>query len=836
MFNRQNLDLTLKDLLNPNTSLKQFIYKLEANIAYNLTKTVPSINTDCMTFRNIPLSYQQEQMYYLSHVDAPNTYYLPLIQQFTLDLDVAALHIAFLQTLQHNPTLRTRITESSDYDLFQEHLSLTETYFAYPANIYVQSNQQILTEIKQFSDQKLDLRKEPPLRCRLFKTKTVHILVVLVHHIAIDATSTQIIEQEIAHRYNHLKNSHKSKIPFPTKSMTYAQWSVRQKNEENQIIMHEKSVELADRIVHKLPHRLDVKQLFSYSTYPDVEKLNFEVSICAIRSCGITAYSFFSIALAHAFELWKNNNEKCVLFVGSPASNRACEDISQTIGNFLTNIIVMLPLDITTQLPFAALAKLVQQEIDKANQYSDLPYPIVHEAICKKSCEKHENLFEVFLNCRYGLEDEQSLKQMEDAVLDLEFAEELLDSIRINKANQFLEINVDQMSSKKCFQVQMRSNDKTVELSKFFELFKIKCLGIAKVGRMQIAEGVRLAVCQTLSPNIKLEHIKDEDNFFALGGNSFSLLKLRRKLNERFEVEVDIQQLISNPGMQAIEKHVEDLVLHNFQVSSHESLDRDENSSEAVLNPSSVSKIVVQNIFVPDSRNTPEVILVLFHPLIGGNICYRHLSRQLQKQAKRLFWIIGIQHPATFSDTPLPNIDSLHQLTQFYADRITDHFKSLIHDIAEAKLVFVGASLGSVLAYECAQKMKDDLCVDLIVSIDGSAGPTTSISKAEHIKQMLQVINGHTTIVHDSTVIEAMLENSWVLLEMRVSHKFTMELKKNMEIVMLKVKDSKEVVDDYGWSNLGHKVTITEIDGDHATMLNEIHSKNLAVIVWKYIL
>jgi thioesterase domain-containing protein len=223
-----------------------------------------------------------------------------------------------------------------------------------------------------------------------------------------------------------------------------------------------------------------------------------------------------------------------------------------------------------------------------------------------------------------------------------------------------------------------------------------------------------------------------------------------------------------------------------------------------------------------NSCDDARIDIYFFHPLVGGAFYpYRSLIDALHFDAS--VNIYGIQHPNTFDDAvdSIGNIQTIEQLVAYYLSSIV--FAS------DRPYLLIGASLGAILAYEAEVQlqMRAGRCATGILIID-SVLPTTdnTITKSEHTIQMRQILESYGSELHDSTLINAMINNAWHLLQMAGRYRAHTSI--NARVCVLRVVDS---ISDYdSWQRYCRQpVTIHHIAGTHSNMLNEKHAQLLAI-------
>ncbi|MCP9258663.1 AMP-binding enzyme family protein [Dirofilaria immitis] len=229
-----------------------------------------------------------------------------------------------------------------------------------------------------------------------------------------------------------------------------------------------------------------------------------------------------------------------------------------------------------------------------------------------------------------------------------------------------------------------------------------------------------------------------------------------------------------------------------------------------------------------------------FHALVGGvTWTYASLIRQLIRKLKGLFTIIGVEHPDSFSRRCSRDPKFYHSIESLcfqYVRDLDDHLRKV-------KIrIFIGASFGAILAYQCAlQLQQQGIHINDIISIDGTSQWCRNISSTElssyeeHCQQINKIVKYRTDDIKiDSEILEAMIENSWELLKMMCIYIPSRKLRSpsRLHVTLLKSSFQKTLADndDYGWMNLCSR-TIINIPFSHDTMLDDCNIDTIVDII-----
>lgn len=757
LLNNSLVDLSL--FLNTNFNLSQIIVSI-IKIIKKTTNIKKSAEQDTeFRYETIPLSFQQEQMYYLSQIDYKKLYILPLIQKFSYELNFVSLHYAFMKVIQDHAILRTIVHETKEFDLCQHVLSTTESYHKCKTqNLPLFTKENIL----KFFKEKFDLMKEPPIKCQIFLADNYYVLILLMHHIASDATTTSILENNIKQNYNDhvdlLYSNKKLEIAKKSSVNEYLLWSFNQKKLQSLKEIDKNCNKLALELMPFINKRLIIENYFhAKSTIKKTTNYKkkfltkqFSISRKIFQKYSFTTYVLIIAAfiksfvnyLKQSFNYANNDFNNLYILLGSPVSNRLNKKNENVIGNYLNNIIIAFPLDIfaNSDILTDEIFNLIKNKVKEAQKFENIPYGKILNAIRQRCSQLYSNerLYNIYINCRYNLESESHLKTMKHAIIDHHFTEETLDYIKNdnNELNHFIELDIDQQSD--CYDIKLKvsttnesiKNDTNL-IFKFFNLFENQCQYFSVKSLQNISSAVHQAINETLAIEIQFTN---NETFFSIGGNSLLLIKLRRLLEKKLNISIDLLDLVNNleiaKMIQLCEKSLpasisnnieklkidKDVLLLKSKIEDQASSDKNEKFEFALINEN-LSSFVIQRLYSSPNFNekiNSKTVIVMFHALLGGNLAYMTLKDSIKKFNTNNLVIIGVQHPETFCKTKsdFPQ-NSLKKLADYYGEQL-ENYLNRNNLLENTKIVFIGASMGATIAYEVCIFLRNNISVNLV--------------------------------------------------------------------------------------------------------------------------
>src|ERR1700691_5636348 len=172
----------------------------------------------------IPLSFAQQRLWFQAQLDGPSAAYnIPVAVRLTGDLDVAALADALADVAGRHEVLRT-VFPAVDDQPRQQILDRDAVHLDLPMAEVAEAG--LAVAVAEVAAQPFDLAVEVPLRVRLLRTGPgVHVVVVVLHHIAGDAWSMGVLGRDVSVAYAaRCRGEVPQWVPLPVQYADYALW------------------------------------------------------------------------------------------------------------------------------------------------------------------------------------------------------------------------------------------------------------------------------------------------------------------------------------------------------------------------------------------------------------------------------------------------------------------------------------------------------------------------------------------------------------------------------------------------------------------------------------
>ena len=172
----------------------------------------------------VPLSFAQQRLWFLERLEGPSTTYnMPVAIRIAGNLDTAALTAALADVIGRHEVLRT-VFPIAGGQPFQRILEPGELEWNLP--VIHAPGTDAAAAVAGVVEQPIDLSTEIPLRARLLSLGAdMHVLVLVLHHIAGDAWSTAPLTRDISVAYAARRSGQApATAPLPVQYADYALW------------------------------------------------------------------------------------------------------------------------------------------------------------------------------------------------------------------------------------------------------------------------------------------------------------------------------------------------------------------------------------------------------------------------------------------------------------------------------------------------------------------------------------------------------------------------------------------------------------------------------------
>jgi amino acid adenylation domain-containing protein len=346
----------------------------------------------------LPLSFAQQRMWFLNRLDgSTGRYNMPTALRLSGELDRDALSGALADVCDRHEPLRTVYPDTGGHP-YQEILDTRAELVAETLE-----PDRLAEALDAELNRGFDLANEIPLRARLFALSPgEHVLVLVMHHIAGDGQSMDVLLTDLAQAYE-LRRDGKGGLPEP--AVQYADYTLWQRellgtaDDPDSVLSRQLAFwtrELAD-----LPEELALpadRPRRGLTTFAG-GMVPFEISAelhrgltTLARQAGATVFMVVQAALATLLTKLGAGTD---VPIGTPIAGRTDEALEELIGFFVNTLV--LRTDTGGDPAFTSLVRRVRETSLAAYAHQDLPFEQVVDALNPSRSLTRAPLFQVML-------------------------------------------------------------------------------------------------------------------------------------------------------------------------------------------------------------------------------------------------------------------------------------------------------------------------------------------------------------------------------------------------------------------------------------------------------
>jgi amino acid adenylation domain-containing protein len=343
--------------------------------------TIPHVDRN----RDLPLSYAQERLWFLEQFEQDRTFLLrPSLYRLKGHLDVRALARSLNNIVERHEAMRTSFQS-------RDGIPVQVPGPARGVDIQLCSEE----ELSDAARQPMDLKKGELMRAHLVQTAAdEHLLLIVMHHIAMDGWAARLLLRELAAEYEG------EPIHLPIQYGDFAVWQreTLQGTELDKLLTYWKQRLAGAPALLQLP--TDRQRPAEDRHEGARETLLLPSTLRAgLESLGHQERStLFMILLAGFQTLLHRYSGSEDIVVGSPIANRTRPETEALIGLFM-NMLAMRT-DFSGDPDFRALLGRVRAAALGAYAHQDMPFEKLVEALNPERNTSYSPLFQVMFQLR----------------------------------------------------------------------------------------------------------------------------------------------------------------------------------------------------------------------------------------------------------------------------------------------------------------------------------------------------------------------------------------------------------------------------------------------------
>ncbi|MDZ8084004.1 MAG: amino acid adenylation domain-containing protein [Nostoc sp. DedQUE12b] len=329
-----------------------------------------------------PLSYGQQSLWFLWQL-APKSaaYNVAFTCRICSPINVTTLQKSFQTVLERHPQLRSKFFKQDNNIVQQIHQTQFTDFQQINASTW--REQELEQRVFQEYQQPFNIENDSIMRVRLFScSQQEHILLVTIHHIAVDAWSVLLLIEELITVYLALElGVQPSLTPLKHSYIDYVRW-------QRELLTSTQGEKLWNYWQQKLAGELPVLNLPTDRPRPAIQtyngaSYNFKISQKLTEQLkklakaeGVTQY----IVLLAAFQvlLYRYTGQEDIL-VGAPTSGRTQPEFVPLVGYFVDPVVMRA--NLSGNPSFQEFLTQVCQTVSEALAHQDFPFALLVERL-----------------------------------------------------------------------------------------------------------------------------------------------------------------------------------------------------------------------------------------------------------------------------------------------------------------------------------------------------------------------------------------------------------------------------------------------------------------------
>ncbi|WP_375026794.1 amino acid adenylation domain-containing protein [Actinomadura sp. GTD37] len=351
----------------------------------------------------VPLSYAQQRLWFLNRFEgAPATFNMPIALRLNGSLDLAALREALADVVARHESLRTIFPDGSGT---ARQLVLEPAAARPRLAVDATGEAGLPTALAAEVGRGFDLSVEPPLRARLFTLGDgVHVLMLVLHHIAADGWSMAPLARDVITAYAaRAGGAAPGWAPLPVQYADYTLWQRELFGSEDdpESLISQQVAYWRDALAG-LPEELSLPTdrprpaEASYRGGTHTFELDAELHAGLLALARESGASLFMVMQAAYAALLTRLGAGTDVPIGSPIAGRTDEALDDLVGMFVNMLV--LRTDTSGEPSFRELIARVKESDLAAYAHQDLPFERLVEVLNPARSMARHPLFQVVLS------------------------------------------------------------------------------------------------------------------------------------------------------------------------------------------------------------------------------------------------------------------------------------------------------------------------------------------------------------------------------------------------------------------------------------------------------
>ncbi|WP_196223354.1 non-ribosomal peptide synthetase [Roseibium sp. RKSG952] len=320
-----------------------------------------------------PLSFAQERLWFIEQYEGgASAYHSPRLFKLAASVNRPALKESLAAIVARHEVLRSHFVQDRDGIWYQ---SVSTRAFGVAEHRIAETAWP--NALQNALHKTFDLENEPPIRADIFTAGDQAFLLIVVHHVAFDGWSAQILSRELAAHYRHLVED--APLDLPELTIQYKDFAVWQRGYMSGDRLKRQlgywSERLAGHEVLNFPTDHPRPALFDYQGDVVTFTLGADLSnrlrsLASARNVSLNTllWCVYAILLSR----YSRQND---LVLGWGTANRHYPQVDDLIGFFVNALPLRVQVD--PHQPFFDFLETVRKRLSEAQQFQDIPFELL---------------------------------------------------------------------------------------------------------------------------------------------------------------------------------------------------------------------------------------------------------------------------------------------------------------------------------------------------------------------------------------------------------------------------------------------------------------------------
>ncbi|WP_093761613.1 non-ribosomal peptide synthetase [Streptomyces sp. BpilaLS-43] len=350
----------------------------------------------------LPLSYAQQRLWFLHRLEGPSaTYNIPFAVRVEGPLDTDALRRALHDVVVRHAALRTVFPEG---DRGPHQLITAPDDVRLPFSLEAADADKLPDRIRAAATEPIDIEHRLPLQATLLRlADDVHVLVLVVHHIAADGSSLAPLAHDLGLAYRaRVRAEAPAWTALPVDYADHSLWQRRLLGDEHEPdSLASRQLAYWEEALRGLPDMVDLPWDHARPALPRhtgathdfaVDRATARRVADLARASGCSVFMVLQAALATTLSRHGAGDD---IPLGTAVAGRTDEAASDLVGFFVNTLV--LRTDLTGDPTFLELLRRVRDFDLSAYAHQDIPFERLVELLNPTRSQNHHPLFQTML-------------------------------------------------------------------------------------------------------------------------------------------------------------------------------------------------------------------------------------------------------------------------------------------------------------------------------------------------------------------------------------------------------------------------------------------------------